>query len=472
MFTLVNPLAVIRSASFRQCCLAVALAALGTGCSTYTERNQALTRPWESGNFPAAAAEASRMAEKTASTHDAIIWKLEEGATWRVAGDFPKSNQAFDAAEAGINRYERAAKVSLSDNFLATLSNQENMPYEGYAYDKVMVNTYKALNYLQLGDLEKARVEFIRTYQRQQDAVRINSERIEKAEQAGKEKSVRSYDDPAVQGRLNSTYSEMNNMKSYAPYVNPFAVFMDGLFFLHTALDASDLERANKSFERMPSLIGSNKFLQQDQQTVRDVMGGKKIQPLTYVILETGRAPIRDQVRIDIPILISRVSYIGAAFPKLEFRGNYLTHVTVNAAGATETTVQLASMDSVIAQDFKNELPMIVTRTLIASAAKGAAAYALNNAAQREDELVGLLAQIGTAIAQMAVNIADLRTWTTLPKEFQYCRINTPADRKVLITAPNGQKAEVAVEPGQVNIIFVKSINATGPMVVSQCKLK
>jgi len=56
----------------------------------------------------------------------------------------------------------------------------------GYAYDKVMMNAYKALNYIQLGDRDAARVELNRALQRQRDAVADNAKRIEAAQEEAK----------------------------------------------------------------------------------------------------------------------------------------------------------------------------------------------------------------------------------------------------------------------------------------------
>ncbi|MEI9962930.1 MAG: hypothetical protein WDM76_17985 [Limisphaerales bacterium] len=36
------------------------------------------------------------------------------------------------------------------------------------------------------------------------------------------------------------------------------------------------------------------------------------------------------------------------------------------------------------------------------------------------------------------MNIADTRTWTTLPKEVQFCRIPTPEDRKIELATASG----------------------------------
>jgi hypothetical protein len=191
------------------------------------------------------------------------------------------------------------------------------------------------------------------------------------------------------------------------------------------------------------------------------------------VIFETGCAPERGQIRIDIPIIVSKVSYVGAAFPTLELQENYLPSLTVTANGVNAATTLVASMDGVVATDFKNEMPVVITKTIAATIVKAVAAYAANDAARQSGgDLGGLFMQIGTAVYQMAVNIADERTWTTLPKEFQVARIPTPADRRIELTAPNGVKTSVTVGAGMVNMVYVKSINASTPLRVSQFKLK
>jgi hypothetical protein len=130
-------------------------------------------------------------------------------------------------------------------------------------------------------------------------------------------------------------------------------------------------------------------------------------------------------------------------------------------------------MDSVIGLDFKNELPLVITKTIASTITKAVAAYAANQAASQQSDIAGLFMQLTTAVYQMAVNIADERTWTTLPKEFQVCRFPTPPDRKIVLSTPDGlQKIPVTIEDGTINIVYVKSITATSPLLVTQMKLK
>ncbi|MDB6028152.1 MAG: hypothetical protein JWM68_4375 [Verrucomicrobiales bacterium] len=459
----------IRAVAFTALCIV----GLGTGCTTYQQQNKSMAQKWDTGNVPGAVEEFGLKAEKAKETKDAIIWRLEHAAALRAAQQFKESNDAFEKAEEKILKYDESAKVKLGHEAGALMSNQANLPYEGRMYDKIMLSTYKALNDLQLGDLDKARVDLNRVYKWQEDAVALNAARLEKAQEGNKEKekTEKAQQDEKFKTQMDGAYKGLDEVKVYGDYVNPFSVYLDALYFMNTAAGSSDLEHASKSLERVASFAAENKFIKQDQETMKELLAGKPMSPVTYVVFETGGAPIREQIRIDIPILVAKVSYVGAAFPKLKFENDYVPALTVSANGTNETTQLIASMDSVVAQDFKNELPIIITKTLVSTIAKAVAAYAVNEAASKQDSMVGLFAKLATAATQAAMNIADLRTWTTLPKEYQICRVATPADRKVELAA-GAQRIPVTVGDGLVNLVFVKSINSRSPLLVSQAKLR
>lgn len=242
------------------------------------------------------------------------------------------------------------------------------------------------------------------------------------------------------------------------------------------ATGGSDLERANKSFEFVLGFTSENAFIRQDLETMKGLFGGKPIPPTTYVIFETGCAPIREQIRIPVPLFLAgvrEVLYVGAAFPILKPQEGHLPSLSVKAGETSETTVLLCSMDSVIAHAFKNELPTIVTKTLVSALLKASVHYGINKSLEREDAMARLLVKLILATIQFSVDIADTRTWTTLPKEFQFCRIPTPTDGKLELSGPGGApRAEVTVPTGAVNLLYVKSINASAPLLVQQITLK
>jgi hypothetical protein len=461
-------------------------AILFSGCQTYQEKTSETKGLWSSGNIQAAAADYSRKAEKASGGKDALVYRLEQATALRAAGQIAESQAAFQQADDLINQFDEKAKTSVTREAGALLSNQANLPYSGRDYDKVLVSTYKALNHLQLGQLEQARPELMRAFQRQQDSVINNRKRIEREEQeiraaatekSGENQSVqKAQADPAVSGLMKQNYGALDQLKAYADYANPFPVYLDGLYFLTFSTGGSDLERARKSFERVKGMSGANKYIDADLALAEKVANGDPLAPRTFVIFETGSAPHRDQFRIDIPLFIvgaNRVPYVGAALPKLEFNPNYVSPLTVATTTGSESTVQLASMDSVIGQAFRNELPGIVTKTLMSTTIKATAAYFVNKTAEEQGgSVAGLISMLATAATQAAINISDTRTWTTLPKEYQFCSLPTPADGKLRISAPNTQQADVAVDPKSINLILVRSVSPYSPLVVTSIRLK
>jgi hypothetical protein len=477
--------------------LAAATGLLTTGCKTYQQENQVIAY-WHQGDLTNAVAEAAREVGKNSGNKDAVIWRLEEGSVLRAAGDYQASNRAFSLAEEKMDDYAQKARVRLGQETGALLSNQANLDYEGRSYDGIMLDTYKALNYLALGEVEKARPEIIRAYQRQQEAVAANERRIEQVQQEAQQAKDKALMDQAeqnakFQSELQACMTGINDIKVYADYVNPFTVYLDGIYFMANAADASDLERAHKSLERVASVVPDNRYVREDIASVNGILQrASPLPPTTYVIFETGCAPVRDQQRIDIPIVFSKVSYVGAAFPVLQPQGDFQPVLTVTAGGTSYNTETVASMDSIIALDYKNDLPVVITKTIAATVTKAVAAYVANDAARQQGDVLGLFVQMATAAYQMAVNIADTRTWTTLPKEFQVCRFPTPPDGRIELRTPNGIRASVVINTrqnsakneltssgaeatlntgSQVNVVYVKSINTSTPLLVSQFKL-
>jgi hypothetical protein len=458
-------------------------ALLATGCETYKAQIDKASGHWQRGDVSAAVAMFTTKAEKGKNTKDTIILRLEQGAALRAAGQHKESIEAFEAAEEKINKYDEGARVKLGSETLALMSNQAQLPYEGRAYDKIMLNTYKALSYLMLGEPDKARVEFIRAQQRQEEAVVINKARIEKAEAQlvrAKEKEKfdpdKAKDDPKSKSQFDAAYAFLDQYKAEANYKNPAAVYLHGLFFMSAATGPADLELAKHSFDEVAGMVGENRFVKQDRESLEQALAGNPLPDTVYVVFETGRAPVRDQIHIDLPLFIvgvGKLPYVGAAFPTLKPQGGHLSCLQVIAGETKESTATLANMDAIVGREFKDELPTIITKTLASTLAKAAAIYFINEAAKEQGQIAYLASLTTTAIAFKLVNIADTRTWTTLPKEFQVCRIPTPKDRKIQLESPDGQlKADLTVEEGVINLIHVKAINTSSPLIVSQIKLK
>lgn len=466
-------------------CLPAVLGMCGLlgGCATYQDETRQLQQAWVVGDDLTAAYEAQREADESPEGIDALLWRLEEGAAFRSAAYFEESNRAFSQAEVLMDTYDNEAEIRVSEQLLATLTNLSSLPYEGTAYDRIMVNTYKALNYLSLGDHEAARVELNRALERQREAVAANAEAIaeaqenaEKASEEARRGSEDGYDvdraenDPLFQRQINAAYGYLDDYSIYADYVNPFTVFLEALYFMCNAGGISDLERSRKSFERVRGMLPGNDYVRQDLETVSARLNGEPLPHLTYVIFETGMAPARTEQRIDIPLFIvtNRVPYVGAAFPQLRFNDFYVTGLRAAVDPETSYSTQtLSDMDAVVAQSFQNDLPVTITRTLISAGVKAGIQYGIYEAT-KNNGTVNAIAMIAAGIYAASTNRADLRTWLTLPKEFTYCRFPTPRDRIVDLHLNGAQSLSVDLLDARVNVIYVKSNSPSASLSVQQ----
>ena len=454
----------------------LALLAL-VGCTTYDNEFHETRELYVAGNHDAAL-EITAKKVQGASAGDALIWEVEDAAIRRAAGRFGESDNAFE------NAYDRymanfdAAKVRILQGGAAMLSTPANLPYDGTGYDGIMITTYQVLNALQKNDRQSARVHLMRAYQLQQEIVLENARRIEKEVEAANSDANIKRNLDGHEGLLENATEEISSVQSamnaYADYVNPFTVYLDGLFHLTQAVDNSDLERARKSLERAVSFAPANATLQQDSKLASSSVGKPKLPPSVYVVFETGMAPSLEQIRFDIPIIITVVSYVGIAYPKLRLTPQYIPYLNVRANGENKGRTELvASMDAIVGKEFKNNFPSILTKAIAAAVTKAIATTAVNvGAAQSDNVWVKLGSQVATAVYQTATNVADTRSWQTLPKEFQVCRLDMPANRTVALASPEGQwRQDVQLIPGNVVVVYVKAIQTANTISVHQFTL-
>jgi len=121
------------------------------------------------------------------------------------------------------------------------ITNDASQPYRGTLYDAIMVNSYKALGFLALGEPANARVELNRARDRQRRAVDAFSEQI-RAEQRTSAES-RSETPEADMGAtlsrahdaLDEEYEQLSRWSVYPDYVNPLATWLEGLFLMTRA---------------------------------------------------------------------------------------------------------------------------------------------------------------------------------------------------------------------------------------------
>lgn len=414
---------------------------------------------------------------------DSVMYLLEQGTVLRAANRLKESNVAFERADKKMKAAWEQPPIKVSAEIQALTDNLGALPYYGYAYDHVMARTYMGLNYIQLGDMPQARNMLYGSEMVQREYIEKRSKKIQdrkeefaKENKAGKgapkpETLKTDKGQPAYAGvdALVSRYS------AYQNYRNPFTTWLYGITMMATNQQSQDLSTAKAAIEVAAGMAPQNTSVQGDLQLVTEAIAGKEIPPTTYVVYESGLGPIRGDfiLRLPVPtgaITQGNIAYVKVALPTLQVRDSVLPPLDIAAGGQSYRTEPLASVDGIVAREFKDELPLVVTKSLISSVFKAVTGEVVRKQAADQDAMAGLIVLIANIVYQETTTRADLRQWATLPKEFQVCRIPTPEDRTITINTIGGPKA-IKLEPGKINMVYVKAVQPLAPAIVWQAKL-
>ncbi len=134
--------------------IVLGLSWLLTGCATWYQRTAAFQEAVSQGAFERAE-KILQKDKKQARNKNKILYYLNQGYIAFMLGHYEKSNQAFEIAEQLTEEQRRQPLTEAA----VLISNPEIRPYRPEDFEVVLINFYKALNYLQLNQMEEALVE-------------------------------------------------------------------------------------------------------------------------------------------------------------------------------------------------------------------------------------------------------------------------------------------------------------------------
>jgi len=277
-----------------------------------------------------------------------------------------------------------------------------------------------------------------------------------------------------VRNELDRIYAPVRDLRPYAPYVNPFTVFLDGVFFLRQATDASDLERARKSLERVTGLVPESPWLRRELGRAERRIAGEALAPSVLVLLETGEPPRREAERLDLPLFVfgvQEVPYVGIAFPVLRFSPNNPGPLTIRAGNQSARTETIANLDRIIGTEFEDRQPLVVRKAILSAASKALVTY-LAREQFKDGSTAQALVDLAGILYQASTNQPDLRSWSTLPREIQGMRVDRPESGQLTLSLDGWSEAiAISAPPGMLTIVHVRIVNRRTPPVVHQYAL-
>jgi hypothetical protein len=446
----------------------VATTSAAVGCANHNNRSEAYLRQLEAGRWDAAVGDAER-AVRDGPERNRVLDRLELGTVQRIAGDWKASDATFGEAWALMQELGDPADPQFVDTLAAIAVNERALPYIGGSVDRTMCATLRGLDLLAIGDLDSARAEFKRAQFAQEDAEARFAARIEEA-RSKMEQEQRNLG--AIEGssefrsQYEQTYGDLaERFSPYEGWTVPFADWLTAILLVVDGEGGGDANRAVDLLRRVVGTVGENAAVERDLELARASFSSPTERPRqTWLVVESGFAPRREEVVFRIPAFIPEMPFIGVAFPRLVPSDAGPVGATIAASGGTPVpAVIVCDMGSVIAHEFEANLPLITGRAIGAAVAKAAASLAANLTAKESgNDWVLLASLVATNVYGYATTLADLRTWRTLPRAYAIAAVETPEDGVVRLSGGIGDH-EVRVPPQQDAMIIVRCPRAGGP---------
>jgi len=427
-----------------------------TGCNAPKDHLTTFNRHFEGLDYENSALFARKKISNSKNPKgEDLLWALQLGTVERIRQDYSKSTEYFDKAEQMLKFYDHRNEIG--DAVGSTVASDNVVPYKGQEYDGVMVNTYKALNFMAQGSSDLARVEFNRALDRQRRAKEkfskeINKLKTELEEQQQKNRlSKASVENPKTRELLAQKYPSLYNFEAYPDFVNPFATYLAGIYFNLVG----DHSKAVDLLKESCGMVKNNPYIAEDLSITEQILDRKaRLNDTVWLIFENGLGPVKKEFRLDIPLFIatSKVKYVGIALPKLEFRNGAFPYLVAEVDGSIYRTCPVSNMDRVVQTEFSKDFNGILTRAIISATAKAVAQYAL----AEQSSNAASIASIFVAAYSYASTAADVRIWTSLPKDFQVARFRKPENGRFKITAPGTVPLDIDLGRCNNAIVYVR----------------
>lgn len=321
---------------------------------------------------------------------DQLMYMLDYAMALQIAGDYRDSADAFIKADRLL---EEKDYHSVSQVVGATLGAEEMVQYKGESYEKFLLNSMNAINYLMLGDYDAALVE----------CRRINS-KISSFKMEGRE---------AYELSPFASYLSAIIWESQKKYDDAYIEY-EAAYKLDPAISGigGDLIRSARLAGRDQALAKWKKEFKADQNALDEELNGRKNGEV-IVIFQQGFGA-RKVPRTDEP----RFPTLRTEYPKTTVSQVELTPMESSTGkiytqmNKTRTVYDIDRMAMITMDKDYNSL---VARRIGGVAAKAV----VSDQIRQKNELLGSVAWIAMNLADRA----DLRQWSTLPSKIQMARV-------------------------------------------------
>jgi uncharacterized protein len=409
-----------------------------------------------SGGQHLKAVETVRNNQRAYGEKNSVLYNMDLGLLFHYAGLPDSSNVHLFAAEREIDDlYTKSVSLAA----LSMLTNDNILPYDGEDFERALINVFLALNYAEKGESDEALVE----------ARKVDLKLREFARQyEGKNRYQEDAFVRYVAGVLYESAGEINDafisyrmsFEAYDRYGKEYdtpapSFLLDDLVRTATLLSFS--EEAAKY-----AALGGHAYIRPGTQ-----------QGSILVIVYAGKGPIKTEVRTNVSIADNggTIHTFQIALPRFQSRCGPPRSYNIAARGTegegrsvVAVTERAEDVTAIASKALEDRLSMIYLKSGGRALLKFLAAEKVKSDLKKKDNtLANLLGSIAVDVVVGATEQADLRTWRTLPSEFQIARMNVPAGSYGLrIESSDGNMRipaeEVTVRPGRTSFVIVDDV--------------
>lgn len=397
-----------------------------TGCASYQSKMFQTRQAIKMGQTEEALTKLEALSQEEG--RDQLLYMLDYATALQISGKYKESSQAFIKADklVDLKDYHSVSKL-----VGATLGGEEMVQYKGESYEKFLINTMNAINFLMMGEYDSALVE-----------ARVINEKISKMRMDGRDPYELSPFARYLAAILWETQKKYDD--AYIEYEGSYK-----LDSTNPLLPQDLIEMAKKS-RRMDSY---NKWKKEFPQIKEDPKSFDRSYGELIVIYQQGWGA-------------EKTNRGGEyRFPALRRVSNTTqkVRITVNQKDSKQDSSMVSEMvynvDQVAMDTLEKDFGALVARRVGGVVAKAV----VSDQIRQKNQLLGDL----TWIAMNLADRADLRQWSTLPSSFQISRVYLkPGIYKVLLEGLDSSEAasgevhnqEITVKAGSKSFINWRSL--------------
>jgi uncharacterized protein len=398
--------------------LALVSVVLLSGCAgDYVARTRGVRSAYESESYEAALAQLDAVA-RHGTEKDQLLVLLDRGMVLHAAGKWRDSIPVLAEADRLAGDLDT---LSVSEEAGTLVTNERERAYRGEDFEKLMISVLQALNHAQLGQDEDALVEVRRVNERLEKMV-VDEKKPYEQLAIARYLGGALYED---QREWDSAYIDYAKALELEPGLGPLAEPL-----LRLAKKTGRLDEYARLRARFPDVR-------------HEPLGPNEGQVL--VVVEAGLSPEKEPEdrRLETHDIIQVPVYRDRSIP---------ARARVGVGDSAQPTVTVTSLAEVARVHLVDRIGRMLLRQVAGAVVKAGIAAGARALTKREE--LGALA----FLLLNAMNQPDLRSWLSLPAEFQLARFRLPAGRHTVQVDVAGLHTvrEVEVKPGRVHVVVVR----------------